>query len=358
MTAHIPHIQTALLEWYDNEFRDLPWRQTSDPYAIWVSEIMLQQTQVKTVVPYYLRFIDAFPKVFDLAGANQDQVLKLWEGLGYYARARNLHKAAKQIVNDHNGIFPNEADSVRSLSGIGPYTAAAILSIAFNQQLAVVDGNVNRVLCRLYRITTDPKSHTGKKEMETLAQQHLSENRPGDYNQAIMELGAMVCRPKSPKCMLCPINKYCAANKHGDMEQYPVKPPSKALPHHLIAAGIIYHDDKILIAKRPDKGLLGGLWEFPGGKVEDNESPEQAAAREIKEELDIDVQVDELFDTVKHAYTHFSITMQVFNCKYLSGTPKTIGCADWKWVTLDTIDDFAFPRANRKILDKMLKRQS
>ena len=351
----IPAYHKALIDWFDRSFRELPWRDTRNPYHIWISEIMLQQTQVTTVVPYYQRFISVFPTVYDLVKADLSQVLKQWEGLGYYARARNLHKAAKQIVEQFNGTLPDTEQVLRTLTGIGPYSSAAILSIAFDKQLAVVDGNVSRVLCRLFRIDQDPKSATGKKTLQNLATQLLATDRPGDYNQAIMELGALVCRPKSPRCNECPVQAYCSAYQMNETEKFPVKSPARERPHHHIAAGIIYRGDEILIAKRPESGLLGGLWEFPGGKVEPGETREQTVAREIREELGINVRVLDHIASIDHAYTHFSITLHVYACEYISGEPRAIGCADWKWVTGETINEHAFPRANRKILDMLIK---
>jgi len=319
-----------LITWFDSELRDLPWRKTKD---IWVSEIMLQQTQVKKVIPYYNKFIDTFPGIQSLAEAELSRVLKIWEGLGYYARARNLHKAAREIVKNFNGTFPSGFENIKTLTGIGPYTAAAIMSIAFNQDYAVVDGNVSRVLCRMFKIHDNPKTKQGEEIVEQLAEKLLAKGRAGDYNQAIMELGALICTPRTPKCPLCPVSLFCEAKKSGEQHQYPIKIPKKPKPHHIIAAGIIFKNDKILIARRPETGLLGGLWEFPGGKLEDGETLKEAVKREVYEELGIKIKVNDFFEKINHQYTHFSITMFAFNCLYKSGEPQAIGCSAWRWIT-------------------------
>lgn len=347
----IQQFQQHLLTWFDEEFRDLPWRQTSDPYAIWVSEIMLQQTQVKTVVPYYQRFMAAFPTLQDLANAPLDDVLKVWEGLGYYARARNLHKAANVIVQTHDGVFPDKIEHVKALPGIGPYTAAAIMSIAFGADLPVIDGNVNRVLSRLFRVPVDPKSTEGQKLVQTHAELLFAHGRAGAYNQAIMELGAMICTPRSPKCLLCPVSSFCQARLAGQQTQFPIKSPKKQRPHRHIAVGIVWKDGHLLIDQRKHEDMLGGLWEFPGGKVQDGESYEQAVVREVKEELGIDVHVKNHVATIEHGYSHFTITMHAYECQYVAGEPQAIECADWRWVTLEDLHNYAFPRANGKLLE-------
>ncbi len=353
-SKQISEFRDRLIEWFHENRRDLPWRQTSDPYKIWVAETMLQQTQVSKVIPYYNRFILRFPTVQALAKAPLSKVLKAWENLGYYARARNLHKAARQIVRHGNGEFPGEMQTIRALPGIGPYTAAAILSIAFGQDYALVDGNVIRVLTRITRYGGNPRDSQGKKHLARMAEDFLARGQAGDYNQAVMELGATVCVPTNPHCQECPVAHLCQANLHAEQHLYPVRTPVKKRPHYVIAAGIILQGDRILIARRPDDGLLGGLWEFPGGKVEDGETPEQAVLREVKEELDVIVRVEKLFTTIKHQYTHFTITLNAFLCQYVSGQPRAIGCTDWRWVKKEELANYAFPRANGKIIEQLL----
>ncbi len=353
---HDKSIRHTLLEWYSRQKRPLPWRKTRDAYKIWVSEIMLQQTQVVKVIAYYENFINIFPTVSDLAATDLERVLKAWEGMGYYARARNLHKSARIIRKEYHGRFPSDIRVIRDLPGIGPYTAAAIASIAFDFPAPVLDGNVNRVLSRLTVLPHVPKSPAGKKILEETALVLLDKNDPGSFNQAMMELGALVCTPRSPDCAVCPLSTYCQAYQQAKTGIYPLRAPKRERPHHIITAGIIWKGDKILITRRPERGLLGGLWEFPGGKVENNETPEQAVKREIKEEVDVTVSVGDRFAVVEHGYTHFSITLNVFHCRYKSGTPKAIGCTDWIWVEPQALTRYAFPRANGKVIEKLLEK--
>jgi A/G-specific adenine glycosylase len=348
-----------LLKWYDGAAADLPWRRTHDPYYVWLSEIMLQQTQVATVIPYFERFLVAFPKIDDLAAAPLDQVLKLWEGLGYYSRARNLHRAAQQIVAGYGGKFPASSAVLLKLAGIGRYTANAIASIAFNEHVAVLDGNVIRVLSRLYDIDEDVTTSAAQRRLWALAERLVPKIRPGDYNQAMMELGRTICRPRAPRCNACPVAKHCLALMHGTQHQRPVKAPKQATPHYEVAAGVIYNDQgQILIAQRPAEGLLGGLWEFPGGKQEPGETLAECLQRELMEELAIRVRVDDQIAAVRHAFTHFKITLHAFECQYLDGPPQTLGCADWRWVGLDELAQFTFGRADRGVIEELHKRQN
>jgi A/G-specific adenine glycosylase len=347
--------RASLLSWFAGSARILPWRENRDPYRIWISEIMLQQTQVQQVLPYYERFLSCFPDVAALAAAPLDAVLKAWEGMGYYARARNLHRAAGEIMEKHGGIFPEQPEAVLRLPGIGAYTAAAILSIAFDHPEAVVDGNVVRVITRLAAMAEDCTSTGAKRKIAALARAFLDASRPGDFNEAMMELGATVCTPKSPLCVSCPLAACCAALKEGDPGRYPVKAPAKARPHHQIAAALIWRGGELLIARRLERGLLGGLWEFPGGKQEASEELEQTAAREVYEELGVEVKVLEKFMTVEHAYTHFSITLHVFHCAYLKGEPVCRACSDWRWIVPAQLKEHAFPRANTRVIEKLLQ---
>jgi A/G-specific adenine glycosylase len=355
LPSDIIKFQKKLITWFEEEFRDLPWRQTRDPYKIWVSEIMLQQTQVKTVLPYYDRFVAAFPTVQDLAAADLSQVLKLWEGLGYYARARNLHKAAQKITVELLGKFPKTVEEVKKLPGIGAYTAAAILSIVFGADLPVIDGNVNRVLARLFTLEMDPKSPQGRRKIQEHAERLLTHSRAGDYNQAIMELGALICSPRRPKCLLCPVSTFCQAYAKGEQTKYPIKSAKKERPHIHIAVGLVWNGDRLLIDRRQETAMLGGLWEFPGGKVEEGETYEHTVVREIKEELGIDIEVFGHFMSLNHGYTHFSITLHAYTCAYLAGTPQALHCADWRWVKKEELATFAFPRANSKIIARLLE---
>ena len=346
-------IATRLLAWYRKHKRDLPWRHTDDPYRILLAEFMLQQTQVDTVIPYYHRFLDRFPTVGDLANASQDDVLKAWEGLGYYARARNLHEAAHAIATDFAGTVPSTYDDLKSLPGFGPYTTAAVLSIAYDRDHAVLDGNVIRVLTRLFDIRDDTTQTAVKNRLWELAESLLPKGAAGDYNQAIMELGATVCTPKKPACVRCPVQKYCAAHKAGDPQSLPVKAKKKPRPHHTLCAGIAWHDDKVLITKRPRNGLLGGLWEFPAGTRRDGESLQNTCTRGLWETAGIQVAIDGRYRTVKHAFTHFSITLHAFQCRYVKGKARPLACDDLAWVALKGLNTYAFSRTSRTLIDHL-----
>ncbi len=345
--ASVLRVRERLLAWYDENRRDLPWRCTRDPYRIWVAEVMLVQTQVDTVIPYYQRFLERFPDIESLAAADLDSVLKTWEGLGYYARPRNLHKAAGILVSEHSGRLPRDSKTLLSLPGIGAYVAAAVSSIAFDEPVLAIDGNVRRVLSRLLDLPapTDSRLRT--------ATGALADERPGDVNQALMDLGARLCKPRAPRCSGCPLARSCRARRHGTIDQRPGRRRARERPHYDIAVGVIWRDGRILIAKRPPEGLLGGLWEFPGGKPEPGESLEAAVIREVGEELDIDVEPGAKIATVNHAYSHFAITMHAFHCRYRTGTPRPVACQEIAWVKPDQLDRYAFPAANRRVLERL-----
>lgn len=355
---------TRLLNWYKKHKRDLPWRNTRDPYRIWLSEILLQQTRVEAVIPYYEKFLARYPDVFALANAPLDDVLKTWEGAGYYARARNLHRAAQIVAEKYHGEFPKEIREIRDLPGIGRYTAGAIASIAFDADEPVVDGNVVRVLCRYFGIREDPKASATQERLWSIATGVLPKGRAGDFNQALMELGATICLPKNPRCLLCPVQQACLARADGLQNVLPVKRAKQELPHKIIVAGVIYKrgarsaSAKILIQQRLNQGLLGGLWEFPGGKVEAGETLPQCVARECREELGIDVHVGEKIIAVDHAFSHFSITLHAFHCEYISGRVRISSAQRFKWVKPGELEQYAFPAANKKIIAALLTRQN
>ncbi len=344
------NLRRSLILWYWKHHRPLPWRKTKDPYAIWVSEVMLQQTQVKTVIPYYQEFLDRFPNVNALARSDQQEVLKAWEGLGYYGRARHLRNAAKIIVTDYLGRLPRTWKQIRQLPGIGDYVAAAVLSIAFNQVYPVVDGNVKRVISRLLQIDTPVNKSSSYKRFYGIMKALIDPTQPGVFNQAMMELGALVCKPRQPLCTRCPLSNDCRSYRAHTVADYPKREPSRPTPEYRVAVGVVRKNGNILITRRKSKGLLGGLWEFPGGKIRFDETPETACVREIKEEVNLTVNIDSFLTRVKHAYTHFKINVDVFICNYLSGTIKLNGPADYKWITLDQIDQYPFPKANHKFI--------
>lgn len=345
-------LRQSLLSWYGQHGRDLPWRHSRDPYAIWVSEIMLQQTQVKAVIPYYQRWLAHLPTIHALAAADQQQVLKLWQGLGYYARARNLYRAAQEIVQQHSGRFPTDPKTAISLPGIGRTTAGGILSAAFDQPLAILDGNVKRVLARLVALPVPPARAIAL--LWQLSETLLDPEHPRNFNQALMDLGATVCTPHNPQCPRCPWNSYCQAYNAGIQVQLPMTEPRNPLLHKHIGVAVIWNDQgQILIDRRRQEGLLGGLWEFPGGKVEPGETVEACIQREILEELGIEIAVGDRLVIVEHTYSHFRVTLNVHHCRHLSGDPQPLECDEIRWVTLGELDTYAFPKANVRIIEAL-----
>jgi A/G-specific adenine glycosylase len=317
---HPAAIQAALLRHYDRAHRDLPWRRTRAPYRIWVSEIMLQQTQVETVIPYYRRFLKSFPTVRALARAPLGRVLKLWEGLGYYSRARHLRAAAKTIVGAHGGRLPRDREALLDLPGIGRYTAGAILSIAFGRREPVVDGNVIRILSRLAAIGGDPSSARVKERFWSMASALVPARRAGDFNQSLMELGALICTPRSPRCGDCPIRRWCRARRLGRQEDFPARPPAKAIPRRAGAAAVIERGRRVLVVRRPDEGLLGGLWELPWVYRNRGESVAAAARRAARERAGISARAVASLAPVAHAFSHFHLTLTPVRCR--AGTPS------------------------------------
>jgi A/G-specific adenine glycosylase len=348
-----------LLAWYDANAAELPWRSERDPYRIWLSEIMLQQTQIATVIPYYARFLAAYPQVSDLAQAPLDAVLKLWEGLGYYSRARNLHKCAQVLAV--NG-FPQSLEGLMALPGIGRYTAGAIASIAFGLRTAVLDGNVMRVFARLLDLAEPVNEVKVQQALWQMAEQAVPSARAGDYNQALMELGQTVCTPRKPACEACPVRALCRAYAEQTQAERPIKIAKKPIPHYQVAAGLVRDEaGRLLIAQRKAEGLLGGLWEFAGGKQETGESLEACLERELREELAIEVEVGAHFISVQHAFTHFKITLHAYECRYLGAVapysePQTLDCQAWRWVQESELAQFSFGKADRLVIEALNQR--
>lgn len=338
--------QKKMKRWYTLHHRKLPWRQTEDPYKIWISEIMLQQTTVQAVIPYYQDWLKIFPDVRILGQAPLQKVLRAWQGLGYYTRAKNLHRASKIILEKYDGCIPQRYEDLIKIPGFGPYTTAAVLSFAFDKPHPVMDANVRRVSMRLMRMYGEP-SPKKDKELLSLLAPLLPQKGMGIFNQAIMELGSLVCRPQNPLCLNCPIPEYCKSFKKGDQEIIP-QPKIRKYKKIEAVVGVIKKHGKYLIQKRPSKGLLGDLWEFPGGKIETNEHPQEALKREIKEELGVEVSPGELLITVQHAYTQFRVKLYAYSCSLESVLKRSTG--NYRWVTLKSMRNFPFPSGSVKIV--------
>jgi len=341
----------SLINWYKKHHRKLPWRNTKDPYKILVSEFMLQQTVVKTVIPYYRRWLRQFPDIKSLSLSPQQKVLRAWQGLGYYLRAKNLHKTAQIIQKKYRGKVPDDYESLSSLPGIGPYTASAVLSLAYDKSYPVIDANVRRVLMRLkrYKQKPDPKLD---KELLLFIQPYLPKSGMGEFNQALMELGATVCTSKNPACLNCPITNFCAAYKKGEQEIIPL--PKNNISKKIEAVvGIIKKDDRFLIQKRPASGLLADLWEFPGGKRKDSESVLETLHREIKEETNLKVTGERYLTAVNHAYTQFRVKLHAYEC-FVTDYSDLESSTEIIWVTLKEMEKYPFPSGSVKII-KYLK---
>ena len=348
-------LASRLLDWYARHARRLPWRNQPDPYAVWVSEIMLQQTRVETVYPYYELWMARFPTLQELATASQQEVLNAWEGLGYYSRARNLHRAAQKVVSEYGGQLPRSLPELQSLPGIGRYTAGAIASLAFGQDEAALDGNIRRVLARVFNVELPDRSTAGERLLWELAEAHLPAGRAGDYNQALMDLGAMVCTPRNPNCPACPLTGMCAAYALGIQEERPVRLPKKDVPHYTVTAAVLQRANRVLIAQRPEAGLLGGLWEFPGGKIEEGETLAQGLQRELREELAVEIEVGDGLGVYTHAFSHFRITLHAFACRLVNGAaPQALEHHALAWVRLPELDDYPMGKVDRQIAERLM----
>jgi A/G-specific adenine glycosylase len=346
-------IQRNLLDWFAVHQRDLPWRRSYLPYEIWISEIMLQQTQVKTVLPYYQRWIERFPDIVAVAEASEEELLKYWEGMGYYSRVRNIHKAARLLVKENGGAFPSEHATVLKLPGIGRYTAGAVMSVAFNQDFPVVDGNVERVFARLFDMDSPVKEKESQKRIWETARALIPSGKARDFNQALMELGALICLPRNPLCIECPVDSSCQSHRKGTVEARPVMGKRKSLQAIEVAVGLLLRQGKIFVQKRPPDGLMPHLWEFPGGKVEEGETPEAALIREFREELELDICGLDKIIRLRHNYTSFKVTLHAYFCTLKDSTQEPVirRAVDARWVPPEALQDFAFPAANRKLIE-------
>jgi A/G-specific adenine glycosylase len=349
---------TKLIAWYARTKRNLPWRAHPRPYATWVSEIMLQQTRVDTVIPYFERWMKRFPRIEALARASLQDVLSVWEGLGYYQRARNMHDTAQIVMKDYQGKLPGDAKLLIKLPGIGRYTAGAIASIAFGRDEPTLDGNIRRVLARYFNLEQDVHTAQAEHALWRLAEQHLPVGHAGEYNQALMDLGATLCRPKSPDCAACPLEATCQARLLGVQEQRPVILPKPPVPHYVVTAAVISLDGRWLITRRPLRGLLGGLWEFPGGKQQHGEDLPACLRREISEELGVQIQVGSRLGVYQHAYTHFRVTLHAFQCELVSGKPHPLHAIDLAWVSSEQLSSYPMGKIDRQISRKLLLSES
>ena len=351
-------IQRKLLAWYRLNARELPWRGLYDPYLIWISEVMLQQTQVDTVIPYFRRWISRFPDIQSVAYTSEDDVLKLWEGLGYYSRARNIKKSAEIIHYQLDGVIPNTTHELKKLPGIGDYIAGAIASIAFGLKEPALDANGVRVISRLFDFHGLVNKTRNKNILKEYLRGMIPDGKAGDFNQAVMDLGAMVCRSVNPICKQCPIRKECIAFSKSTQMDLPVQRKRPAKPHLEVVAAILRKGNKVLIDKRSADGLLGGMWEFPGGKIEHGEDHSTALKRELKEELGILVNTEELFGIYKHAYTHFTVTVYTYFVEIVNGDPKALEADKIEWVKIGALLDFPMGKVDRNISGDLEKRMN
>lgn len=346
--ASLPQIRSRLLSWYDEHRRDLPWRtppgEVPDPYRVWLSEVMLQQTRVETVKPYYERWLARYPSLDALAEAPLDDVLKAWEGLGYYSRARNFHRAVREVSERYGGGVPAEPEAFRALPGVGRYTAGAVMSIAFGRPEPLVDGNVRRVFARW---TDDPAPSDAV--LWELAAALVPGERPGDLNQAVMELGATVCTPRSPRCAACPVRGSCGAFAAGTQEERPARRKARPVPHEDTAVAVVQREGKVLLVRRPVDARLGGMWAFPAVVRAPGESVAAGAERAAREWLGLTVRAGEEIGVVEHAFTHVRATYRAVRCEIVSGEPRSLLGDAWAWAGPDEMGGFALPVAQRKI---------
>ena len=345
-------LRARLHTWYGVHKRTLPWRQSPSPYRVWVSEVMLQQTQVATVIPYFERFMARFPSVRDLAMAREDEVLSLWAGLGYYRRCRHLHKAAKEVVEHHGGEIPDTLSALRALSGVGRYTAGAIASIAHGVPASVLDGNVARVLSRLVALEELSDSSAGQRTLWQLADALLCDQDPSTHNQAMMELGALVCSPKQPECEVCPLAPLCAAHAAGSEEAYPKKRPKKSAKQVFAVAGLATDSKgRLLMARRPEDGLLGGLWELPGGEIAADDTRPAGLRKWFKERVNMRATIGARVASVAHVFTHRRLTLDVYRVLETQGSPDARWYSEARWVAPEQMGSLPLSRLTRKVLE-------
>ena len=344
-------LRKALLRWYRTHRRDLPWRQRRDAYSIWLSETMLQQTRVDTVIPYYERFLARFPDVHALARADLDDVLGEWAGLGYYHRARSLHKTAQQVSEQNEGSFPRTAEALRELPGIGAYTAGAIAAIAFSEPEPAVDGNVVRVFSRLFGIRGDVTRPDARREIDQYATDLARGEAPADWCQAVMELGALLCAPRSPRCSECPVATYCDANRVGDVGALPNKPKKRKPKTIEGASALLLRRGKALAVRRAEGGLLGGLWDLPGGELDRGEEPATGLVRHLEEGTGLTLSAPpEACGSVAHVFTHRRLRLHVFRAEAEPGRTQRRGFDDHRWLSPSRFSELPHARLTGKAL--------
>ena len=366
--ANIPAIQAALRDWFCTHQRALPWRINYTPYEVWISEVMLQQTQMERGVAYFNRWMQRFPDIPSLAAAQEEEVLRLWEGLGYYSRARNILAAARQIMERHGGVFPRRPEDIRALPGIGPYTTGAIASIAFGEPLPCVDANVERVLARLFDLDSPVKQEPAASRLRQLALRLVPKGYAREHNQAMMELGALLCG-KKPRCALCPLAAFCISLHLGIVAERPVPGKRASITPLEVVTGVLRCGQEIFVQKRLPQGVWGNLWEFPGGRIEAGESPEEAIQREFAEETGFNVRVAGSYGIIRHGYTTYRITLHCLALA-LEDAPTTVPAArppappiltaatDWRWLELPELANLAMPAAHRKLADSLATQNS
>jgi len=352
LSLDIEPFRSSLLRWFRHNGRELPWRNGYDPYHVWLSEIMLQQTQMERGVDYFRRWLRRFPDIVSVAGASSYEILKYWEGLGYYARARNLHKAAKVMAAEYGGAVPDEYETLLRLPGIGPYTAAAIASIAFNHDVVVVDANVERVFARLFDIDVPLKEKEAQRSIGHIARQLLPPGEARDFNQALMDLGGLVCTPKNPDCGNCPLCRHCSAYLGDFTDDRPVKKRRQKIIPIDMATGLLVKDGYIFIQQRHDNDIWGGMWEFPGGRLEPGETADEAVVREYREETGFQIEVCDFVTTVTHFHTKYKVTLHCFLCRLPSAStlPELHAAQNYHWVRQEQLDNFGFPAGHRKFI--------
>lgn len=345
----VEQFRSDLLQWFVQEQRELPWRKDQDPYKVWVSEIMLQQTKVDTVIPYFNRFIEQFPTIEALSDAEEEKVLKAWEGLGYYSRARNLHSAVKDVQENYGGKVPNTPEEISKLRGVGPYTAGAILSIAYGVPEPAVDGNVMRVLSRILSIWEDIAKPKTRKTFEEAVRVLISHENPSYFNQALMELGALICTPTSPSCLLCPVREHCHAFHEGTVTELPVKTKAKKQRTLQLAAVILTDEEgRTLIHKRAENGLLANLWEFPNIEIVQTLTSERAQLEEkLLDMYEAKVEVGEMITRIEHVFSHLVWNINVYSGKLIELKEEK---EDLKKVNAEEIKPFPFPVSHQKMM--------